>query len=153
IFEICEENSSLSGMGYRRCVFFPRARFQYLFDLCEREIAFFLAIVKVGRNPHAGLWPVVDEGLPRKEFAAHLERMGAFDGNSSCALRGIFRSVDWPAPRLCAFDQSRGHSNRFFADRGNTNFVENIQSGPAGVERRNMRCAVQITKGVFAWIH
>src|SRR6266404_3347645 len=153
MFEICEENSSLSGMGYRRCVFFPGARLQNLFDLREGEVALFLAIVKVGRNTHAGLGPVVDEDLPRQEFAAHLEGMGALDGNSSCALRGIFRSVDAPAPRLRALDQSRGHSNRFFADRGDANFVEDIQSGPAGVERRNMRRAVQIAKGVFARVY
>src|SRR6266849_7396247 len=133
MFEIRVANSSLSGMGYRRCVLFPGARCQDLFDLCEREIAFFLAIVKVGRKAHTGLGPVVDEDLPRKEFAAHLERMEALDGNSSGTLRGIFRSVDPPAPRLRARNQTGGHSNRFFADRGDTNFVENIQSGPAGV--------------------
>src|SRR6266403_863930 len=153
MFEICEENSSLSGMGYRRCVFFPGARFQNLFDLREDDVTLSLAIVKVWRNAHARLGPVVYKDLPRKEFAAHLEGMGALDGNSSCALRGIFRSVDAPAARLCAFDQSRGHSNRFFADRGNTNFIENIQTGSASVERRNVRRAVQIAKGVFARVY
>src|SRR6266481_4446746 len=153
MFEICEENSSLSGMAYRRCVLFPGARFQNLVHLSEREVALFLAIVKVGRNAHAGLGPVVHEDLSRKEFTAHLERMGALDGNSPGTLRGIFRSVDSPAPRLRALDQTRGHSNRFFTDRGDANFVEDIQSGPAGVERRNMRRAVQIAKGIFARIN
>src|SRR6266850_3905403 len=151
--EICEENSSLSGMCYRHCVFFPSARFQNLFNLCECEVALFLAIIKMRGNAHAGLGPVVDEDLPSKEFAANFVRVRALDGNGSCTLRGIFRSVDAPAARLRAFDQSRGHSNRFFADRGDTNFVENIQSGPAGVERGNMRRAVQIAKGIFAWIN
>src|ERR1700681_1691622 len=103
MFEICEENSSLSGMGYRRCVFFPGARLQNLLDLCQREVALFLAIVKVGRNAHARLGPVVHEDLPRKEFATYFVRMRAFDRNGSCTLRGIFRSVDAPAVRLRSF--------------------------------------------------
>src|SRR6267142_2626843 len=107
MFEIWWANSSLSGMCDRHCMFFPSACAQDLFDLREREVALFLAIVKMRRNAHAGLRPVVDEDLSRKEFAAHLERMGALDGNSSCALREIFRSVDAPAARLRAFDQPR----------------------------------------------
>src|SRR5882762_11966873 len=111
MFEICEENSSFSGMCYRRCVFFPGARFQNLFDLCECEVALFLAIIKMRGNAYAGLGPVVDEDVPRKEFAANFVRVRALDGNGSRPRRGIFRSVDAPAARFRAFDQTRRHSN------------------------------------------
>src|SRR5712664_1806654 len=153
MFEIWGANSSLSGMCDRHCMFFPGTCVQDLFDLREREVALFLSIVKMRRNAYAGLGPVVDEDLSRKEFAAHFERMGALDGNSPSTLRGIFRSVDSPAPRLRAFDQSRRHSNRFFTDRGNSNFIENIQSRPAGVECWDMRRAVQIAKGILARVN
>src|SRR6267378_2763400 len=151
--EIWGANCLLSGMRDRRGMFFPGARFQDLFDLCEREVALFLTIIKMGRNAHPGLGPIVDEDLPREEFAANLVRVWTFDGNGSCALCGLFRGVHTPAARLRSFNQSRRHSNRLFADRGNTNFIENVQSGPAGVQRRDMRRAVQIAKGIFAGVN
>src|SRR6266850_1144521 len=109
--EIWLENSSFSDMCRRRCMFFPGTRFQNLFDLCECEVALFLAIVKVGRNAHTGLGPVVDEDVLPKEFAANFVRVRARDRNGSRPLRGIVRSVDPPAARFGAFDQTRRHSN------------------------------------------
>src|SRR5215467_2820842 len=98
--------SALSGMCNRRGVFFPGPGFEDFFHLGEREVAFLLAIVKMRREPHTGFGAVVHKDVAREQFAANFVGMRAIDGNGSGPLRGIFRRVDAPATRLCAFDEA-----------------------------------------------
>src|SRR6266702_823624 len=149
----CGPYFSLSSMRNHRRVFFPGAGSENFLHLRESKIAFFLSIVEMRGNAHPSLGPVVHKNVAREEFAAHLASVRAFDGNRSCPLRGIFRSVDTPAARLRAFDEPRGHTDRFFANGCDPNFVKDVQPRLAGVERRYVRCAIQVAERVFAGIN
>src|SRR5713226_6277011 len=148
----CAAYSFFSSMCNRRRVFFPRACFQDLFHLRECKVAFFLAIVKVWRDAHAGFWAVVDEDLPGEKFAANLVGMRALDRNRPRALRGVLRCVHAPAARPSAFDEPCGHAHGFLADGFDAGFVDDVQSGLARIECRNVGSAVQIAEGVVARI-
>src|SRR5260370_153923 len=97
-------------MRNRRRMFLPCARFQDLFHLREREVAFIFSIVEVWRDTHAGFGTVVDDDVPRKEFAANLMGMRTLDRNRPRALRGVFGSVHAPAARFAA-NSLRGTSS------------------------------------------
>src|SRR5438477_8718171 len=148
----CVAYSFFSSMRNRRSMFSPRARFEDLFHLRERKITFIFAIVEMRRDAHAGFGTVVDEDVPREEFAANLISMRALDRNRSRALRGILRRVHAPAARSGAFNETRGHAHRFLANCSNANLVENLQSRLARIERGNMRSAIQITERIVARI-
>src|SRR5260221_11583376 len=60
----CTAYSFFSSMGNRCGVFFPRASFQDLFHLREREVAFLIAVVEVRREPYTRFRTVVDEDVP-----------------------------------------------------------------------------------------
>jgi hypothetical protein len=66
-------------MRYRCGMSFPCVRFQDLFHLLERKVAFILSIVEVWRDSHTGLGTVVDDDVPGEEFAANLMGMRAPD--------------------------------------------------------------------------
>src|SRR6266567_6322528 len=100
-----------SSMRNRRGVLFPGAGLENLFHLCQGKVAFVIAIVKMRGEADAGFGAVVDEDFARQEFAANFIGMRAFDGDSSGALRGIFRRVDFPTARFCAGDETGGHAN------------------------------------------
>ena len=112
-----------SGLTRRKGVLFPGAGFQDVFNLRKREVAFFFLIVKMGRDTDSGLRAIVDQNFAREKFAANLERVRAFDGNSSRTLRGILRRIDAPTTRARAFEKASGHANGFFADGADTDFV------------------------------
>src|SRR5260370_24065853 len=131
---------------------FPRAGMKNLFNLREGKVAFLLAIVEVWRDTHAGVGTLVHDDVAREEFATNFMSGRAFDGNRPCPLRGIFGGVHMPAARAGAFDEAGGHAHRFVADRRYANLVENLQPRLARVERWNMRRAVQIAEGIFAWL-
>src|SRR5437016_3108376 len=137
-------------MCYRCGMFFPCARFQDLFHLRERKVAFILAIVEVWRDAHAGFGTVVDDDVPGEEFPANFIGVRAFERNRPGALRRVFRCVHAPAARPGALDQARGHAYGFVADGCDANFVDNIQSGLARIECGNVWSPVQIAEGVLA---
>src|SRR5258708_20712507 len=60
----CTAYSFFSSMGNRRLVFLPRASFQHLFHLREREVTLLIAILEVGIEPYTRLRTVVDEDVP-----------------------------------------------------------------------------------------
>src|SRR5882762_2644609 len=148
----CGAYSLFSGMRYRCGMFFPCARFQDLFHLRERKVAFILSIVEVWREAHAGFRTVIDDDVPGQEFPANLMCMRAFDRNRPRALRRVFRCVHAPAARPSNFDQARGHAHRFVADGCDASFVDNIQSGLACIECGNVWSPVQKAEGVVALI-
>src|ERR1700674_884139 len=131
-------------------MFFPGACPKNLFHLCKSEVALFLTIVEMRGNAHTGLWAKVDKDVPREKFAANLVSVRALNGYGSSALRGIFRRVNTPSTRLRACNQLSSQPNRFLANRGDANFIQNVQAGLAGVERRNVWSAIQIAKRIFA---
>src|SRR5712692_1316013 len=148
----CAAYSFFSSMRDRRCMFFPRARFQDLLHLRERKVTFFIAIVEVWREANAGFGTVVDEDVPGEEFAANLVGIGTFDGNRPRTLLRFFWCVHTPAARLGACDEPCGHAHGFFANRRNANLVENLQSRLAGIERGNVGGTVQIAERIIPGI-
>src|SRR5882762_9267312 len=139
-------------MRYRRGMFFPCARFQDLFHLREGQVAFILPIVEVWREAHAGFGTVVDEDVPGEEFPTNFVGMRAFDRNRPRTLRWVFRCVHVPAARTSAFDEARGHAHGFLADGPDAGLLDDVQSGPARIERGNVWSTVQIAEGVLAKI-
>src|SRR5258708_761409 len=109
----CAAYSFFSSMSNRRRMFFPRACFQDLFHLRERNVALILSIVEVWRDAHTGFRAVVDDDLPGEEFPANLVGMRAFHRNRPRTLRRVFRCVHAPAARPSAFDEACGHAHRF----------------------------------------
>src|SRR6267154_3039982 len=75
-------------------MFLPSARGQDFFDLLEREVALFLAIVKVRRKAHTRLRSIVHQNLARQQFAAYLISMRAIDRDRAGTFRGILGRVD-----------------------------------------------------------
>src|SRR6267378_1956821 len=148
----CGAYSLFSSMGNRRHMFFPRACFQDLVHLCECKVAFILAIVEVWRDSHTGFGTVVDDDLPGEQFPANLVGMRAFDRNRPRTLRWVFRCVHVPAARTSAFDEARGHAHGFLADGPDAGLLDDVQSGPARIERGNVWSTVQIAEGVLAKI-
>src|SRR5712692_8818096 len=148
----CAAYSFFSSMSNRRHMFFPRACFQDLFHLRERNVALILSIVEVWRDAHTGFRAVVDDDLPGEEFPANLVSMRAFHGNRPRTLRWVFRCVHAPAASPGAFDEACGHAHGFLADCSDASFVDNLQSGLARIECRDVWSAVQIAEGVVARI-
>src|SRR4029077_20113424 len=84
--------SSLSSMGNRCRVLFPRAYLEDFFHLREREVAFVLGVVKMRREAHARFGTKVDKDLPGDEFAADFISMRTVYGNGSgTLLRFVWR--------------------------------------------------------------
>src|SRR5580692_5757390 len=79
--------------------------------------------------------------------------MRAIHGNSSRTLRRIFRSINGPSVRFRSFKQTRRHAHGFFSNRANSGFVEYVQARLAGIQRGNVRRAIQIAEGVLAGIY
>src|SRR5467141_1214655 len=148
----CAAYSFFSSMRNRHGMFFPRACFQDLVHLREGEVAFILSIVEVWRDARTGFGAVVDDDVSGEEFAANLVGMRAFDRNRPRALRGIFRRVHAPPANSSALNQARGHAHGFLANCSDASFVNNIQSGLARIECRDVWSAVQIAEGVIARI-
>src|SRR5207253_2507992 len=113
-------------MRYRCSMFFPCARFQDLFHLRERKIAFILSIVEVWRDAHAGFGTVVDDDVPGEEFPANLIGMRAFNRNRTGALRGAFRGVHAPAASSSAVDEARGHTHGLVPNGSDADLVNNV---------------------------
>src|SRR5580693_8146924 len=145
----CGAYSSLSSMGNRFRVLFPRACLEDFFHLREREVAFVLGVVKMRREAHARFGTKVDKDLPGDEFAADFISMRTVHGNGSGTLLSFVRRVDPPAARLRPFDKARRHAYRLLADCGNSHLIQNLQSGLASVQRRNVGSAVEIPERVF----
>src|SRR6266851_6430245 len=124
----CAAYSFFSSMRDRRCMFFPRACFQYVFHLRQREIAFLIAIVEVRREAYTGFGTIVNKDVPGQEFAAHLVGVRTFHRNRPRALLWFFRCVHPPAASPGAFDKPRRHAHRFFANCRNADLVKNVQS-------------------------
>src|SRR5258708_34068619 len=139
-------------MSILRHMFFPRACFQDLLHLRERKVALILSIVEVWRDAHTGFRAVVDDDLPGEEFPANLVGMRAFHRNRPRTLRWVSRCVHAPAARPSAFDEACGHAHGFLADCSDAGFVDNLQSGLARIECRDVWSAVQIAEGVVARI-
>src|SRR5882672_9090759 len=148
----CTAYSFFSSMRNRRRMFFPYACFQNLFHLRERRITFLLAIVEVRRNADARLWAIVDKDVPRQEFAANFISMRTLDRNRPCALRRLLRCVHAPAASSSSFHKPRAHAHGFLADCVDADLVDDLQSGLARIERRDMRSTVQVAEGVVARI-
>src|SRR5260370_245654 len=148
----CAGYSFFSSMSNRRHMFSPRACFQDLFHLRERKVALILSIVEVWRAAHTGFRAVVDDDLPGEEFPANLVGMRAFYRNRPRTLRRVFRRVHAPAAKPSAFDEACGHAHGFLADCSDASFVDNLQSGLARIQCRDVWSAVQIAEGVVARI-
>jgi len=129
-------------MGDRRGVFFPDPSFQDFLHLREREVAFVFAIIKMRREAYAGFGAVVNENFACEQFATNFVSVRAIHGNGSGALGGVFGGVDLPAARLRAFDEARGHAQRFFANGGDAHLIENVEAWGASKQRGYMRRAV-----------
>src|SRR5260370_35335396 len=121
----CAAYSFFSSMRDRRCMFFPRSCFQYLFHLRQCEIAFLIAIVEVRRKAYTSFGTVVNKDVPGEEFAAYLIRVRTFHRNCPRALFWFFRCVHPPAASPGPFDEHRRHTLRFFANCRNANLVKN----------------------------
>ncbi len=133
-------------------MFFPCASVQDFFHLRQREIAFFLLIVKMRRNANPGLRAIVHQNVSRQQFAADFEGVWAIDRHGAGALYRILRSVDMPAACASTLENTRGHSDGFFANGRRADLIENFEAGPARVKRRNVRRSVQKTVRIVARI-
>src|SRR5258708_15047589 len=60
----CAAYSFFSSMRDRRRVFLPRASFQNLFHLREREVAFLIAVVEMRREPYTRFRTIVNKDVP-----------------------------------------------------------------------------------------
>ena len=81
-----------SGVRVRGRVFFPSPRLKNLSDLLDRQVALLFPIVKMRRKPNASFGTVIDENLPRQQFAAYL---GRHAGNRQKRFRRA--PLDFPA--------------------------------------------------------
>src|SRR6516162_3310748 len=64
----------------------PRAGLEDLVDLREREVAFFLTVVEMGRNADTRLRPVIYQNIARQQLAADLHRVRRIERNRARAL-------------------------------------------------------------------
>src|SRR5215467_8016242 len=84
------------------CVLGPGAGSQYLVDLRKREVAFFLAVVEMGRNADTRLWPVIYQNITRQQLAADCDGVRRLERNRPGALRRILRRIHPPPAGFCA---------------------------------------------------
>src|ERR1700722_11956512 len=78
--------------------------------------------------------------------------MRAIDGDGAGTLCGIFRSVDAPAVRFGGGQKPLRHAHGFLADGGYADFVEDLESRLTGVQRRDMRGAIQEAERIIALV-
>src|SRR6202790_5203885 len=131
-------------------MFLPSSRRQNLFHLLERKLALFFAIVKMRRKTHACLRPIIDQNLPRQQFAAHLVGMRTIDRNRPGSFHGILRRIHSPSAQFRALHQPSSHAHRFRPNGLDSNRVQDIQPWLARVQRRNVRRAIEIAERILA---
>ena len=130
----------------------PRARGENFFHLRQRKIQFFIAIVKVRREPHACGRAVIHQHVARDQLALHFLGVRTFDRYRAAALFGIARRIHFPAARQRTVHQSLRLPLRFLADFLDADFRQDLEARLAGVERRNVRRAVQEAERIVAQI-
>src|SRR6266568_1771232 len=134
-------------------MFFEGARGENLLDLRQREINLFIRVVEMRREADAGLGAIVHQDLAGDQLAHHLRRVGAINGDGAGAFGGVHGRVDAPAAGLRASNHARRLAHGLFADGPDADLIENFQAGLAGVERRDVRGAIEITEGIIAAIN
>lgn len=111
-------------------------------DCGQRKINLFFFIVEVRRHPDAGSWPPVDQNIALQQLRAHFLRMGHVHGDRAAAARRVARRAHASATLVRQRDDPCGEALRFFANLGQINFAENLQSRHSGVQRWNVQRAV-----------
>src|SRR5215469_148851 len=119
-------------------------------DLGERQIDLVVAIVEVRRNANASAGAVIDENVASDQFVFYFLSMRTIDGDGAAAFSGVARRIDAPAAAKSAVDKLRGLANGLFANVIDADLANDFEAGPAGVQRGNVRRAVEETIGVFA---
>src|SRR5271163_3617691 len=134
-------------------VLLPCSGVQNIRDLRERKIALLFAVVKMRRDADAGFGTIVNQNFAGEQFSGDCGGVGAIDGDGAGTLGRVCRSTYAPAVRLCAFVQALGHAHGFFANGADADPIQDLKARSAGIERGDMRRAIEKAEGVFAPIN